>query len=198
MTDHSRPGALASGPPSDLEAIARQACQLAGLVPRTIRLLRHFATAVFLVELDEGAVVVRVAYGPDCLVRSRKAVTMTRWLVGLGFPAIEPLDLPSQSEQPLAWPAEQEVAISFWHYYPPASGHAPAGEDVATIARRLHALTVPPPMPLPTYEPLRSVRRAVASASPRRLATAIANGWRGASRICANAMTSWRSRSASA
>ena len=56
-----------SGPPSDLEAIAGQACQLAGMVARTIRLLRHFATAVFLVDLDEGAVVVRVAYGPDSL-----------------------------------------------------------------------------------------------------------------------------------
>ena len=159
----SGPSRSASVPPEDLDQIVTSACRQAGITPVSVRLLRHFANAVYLIE-GRLPVVARVAYNTGVVQRSRTAVAVSRWLVSQGFPATTPIDLPSGCPQPIIHSeVPAEVAVTFWSYYAqPAHGPRPTLEELAQIARSLHDIGGLPPLPLPTYEPLRSMRREVA------------------------------------
>ena len=77
---------------------------------------------------------------------------VTRWLTETGFPAVEPLPV----EQPVVTHGR---AVTFWRYLPqrgPAAGVA----DLGHLLRRLHDLGLPP-FPLPAYQPMVSVSRAI-------------------------------------
>src|SRR5262249_27719138 len=61
--------------------------------------------------------------------------------------------------------APGEVAVTFWRYYPQPP--QPPDWDLAVlgrIARRLHDLTSAPPVALPRFEPLRSIRQTARNA----------------------------------
>ncbi len=150
----------ATGPPQGLDRIVICACRRAGIDPTSVRLLRHFANAVYLVGHDRP-VVARVAYNAGVIQRSRTAVAVTRWLVSQGFPATTPIDLPSGCSQPVVHSeAPREVAVTFWSYYPqPPHSSSSKLEELARLARALHNVDGLPTIPLPTYEPLRSMRR---------------------------------------
>jgi aminoglycoside phosphotransferase (APT) family kinase protein len=126
--------------------------------PRRYRLLRHFASAVYLIE--DVPVVARVAYGPGSAERARTAITTAGWLAGIGFPATEPAAL--SGEQPMVFSESAEVAVTFWRYYPQPS-EAPEWDPgvLGDLARRLHGLTSVPPASLPRFQPLRSISRAL-------------------------------------
>jgi hypothetical protein len=160
----SGPSRSASVPPEDLDQIVISACRQAGITPASIRLLRHFANAVYLVE-GRFPVVARVAYNTGVVQRCRTAVAVSRWLVSQGFPATAPIDLPSGCPQPIVdSEVPAEAAITFWSYYPqPTHGSRPTLEELARLARALHNMDGLPPIPLPTYEPLRSMRRDAAN-----------------------------------
>lgn len=153
-------------PPPNLTLLLGAACRQAGIDPGDARLLRHFANAVYLVS---GAVA-RVAYGPDAGTRSSSAVALTRWLVGLGFPATPPLELPSAAAQPIiVHDNGRDIAVTFWHYYAqpeplPARDFAALGR----MARQLHTISGRPPTVLPVYQPLTSLRILLGT-SPRGL-----------------------------
>lgn len=154
------------GPPSDLTFLLGAACRQAGIDPGDARLLRHFANAVYLVS---GAVA-RVDYGPGASTRSAIAVAVTRWLVGLGFPATAPLELPSAAEQPVVvHDGGRDIAVTFWRYYPqpeplPTRDFAALGR----MARQLHAISDRPPVALSAYRPLTSLQ-VMLSTNPRGL-----------------------------
>jgi aminoglycoside phosphotransferase (APT) family kinase protein len=135
------------------------ACRRVGIEPSSVQLLRHFANAVFLVGHDPP-VVARVAYNRGVIQRSRAAIAVTRWLVSQGFPATMPVDLPSGCSQPVVYSEGPiEAAVTFWRYYPqPASQSKPELDALAGLARALHNVDGLPPIPLPTYEPLQSMR----------------------------------------
>ncbi len=148
------------GPPPDLNHVVAEASRRAGVQLGRFRLLRHFATAVYLVE--DVPVVVRVAYGAGSVERSGRAVKVARWLTAQHLPVTEPATIPSGAGQPIAIEGHGEVAVTFWRYYPqPARLPAPDPEALARIARALHDIRSPSPIPLPSYKPLRSIRRAV-------------------------------------
>jgi aminoglycoside phosphotransferase (APT) family kinase protein len=136
------------------ESAARMACRASGLPDRSLAPLHHHATSVFLVDAED--VVVRVS--PISQQQNlATAVSLTRWLVANGFPATEPADLP----QPVAY---EPYAVTFWQHYPqPAHGRPPTGR-LGGLLRALHSLPAPP-VTLPQYQPLASLKTAVESST---------------------------------
>jgi len=125
-----------------------------GLDLRGARLIRLFATAVY--HLPAAGAVARIApvISPDSVARLAASVQVTRWLAGIGFPAVEPLPV----DQPVT---SHGCAVTFWRYFP-QDGPEPGPADLGHLLRRLHQLE-PPPVSLPAYQPLVSVRRAIDS-----------------------------------
>lgn len=134
--------------PSALAAAARRS----GLDSKNAYPIRVFATAVY--HLPAVGAVARIALvtSPQSVRRLETSVRVTRWLTALGFPAVEPLPV----EQPVVTGG---CAVTFWRYVP-ERGPAPKPEDLGCLLRQLHSLG-PPPFPLPAYQPLSSVRRAI-------------------------------------
>ena len=133
--------------PGDLTIPRRlplSACERVGLTPRSVRLLRHFANAVFLVDA-ETPVVARVAYKAGSVERARTAVDITHRLAGEGFPATQPIHFPDH-EQPVAFAdGSTEAAVSFWAYFPqPSSTITPAAHLLGVLGRQLQRLVVCP------------------------------------------------------
>jgi hypothetical protein len=146
-------------PPDHLDEIVMAAARSVGLPTDQLRLIRHFANAVYLIEDGDGpAVVARVAYGSGVRERARRSVDVVRWLVDQGFPATDVVDV----AQPVSpdGPGKQ-VAVTFWHYYCQPEGEPPGVDRLGGIARRLHGIGDRPPVPLHSYEPLESMRRLV-------------------------------------
>jgi len=125
-----------------------------GLDPRGARLIRLFATAVY--HLPGAGAVARIApvASADTVTRLATSVQVTRWLAGIGFPTVEPLPF----DQPVA---ADGCAITFWRYLP-QKGPAPVPADLGRLLRRLHRLEAPP-VPLPVYRPLLTMRQAIES-----------------------------------
>jgi aminoglycoside phosphotransferase (APT) family kinase protein len=150
------------GPPADLDELVARACRQVGIPIGRQRLLRHYGNAVYLIE--DAQIVARVAYGAGSVDRARTAVAVTQWLTSEGFPATEPTAV-AIGDQPVIFAGPGEVAVTFWRYYPqPPQDH---GWDLAVLghtARRLHDFTSAPPIPLPTFTPLRSIRQTVRNA----------------------------------
>jgi aminoglycoside phosphotransferase len=148
----------AEDPTADFPALAAAALQHAagrcGLDSRGARLIRLFATAVY--HLPAAAAVARIALvtSPDSVTRLATSVPVTRWLTGIGFPTVEPLSV----DQPVT---SHGCAVTFWRYLP-QDGPEPGAADLGRLLRRLHQLD-PPPVPLPAYRPLVSVRRTIES-----------------------------------
>jgi len=150
------------GPPGNLDQLVVRACEHVGIPARRRRLLRHFANAVYLIE--DPPVVARVAYGTGSIERARTAIAVTHWLGGEGFPTTEPAVL-ACGNQPVVITAPDEIAVTFWQYYPQPP--RPPDWDLAVlgrIAQDLHSLTSKPPVPLTSFTPLRSIRQTVRSA----------------------------------
>jgi hypothetical protein len=143
--------------PTELDLIG-QACATVGVPARGVRLLRRHANAVFFLPVA-GLVLRLSAPGGRSLAKASRAVAVTRWLVGQGFPAVEPADV----VQPV--PLDSGVA-TFWRYYPQDNGDDLPVTWLATLLRRLHQLVPGDDLlvELPTYEPLQSFTAVMAGA----------------------------------
>lgn len=136
------------------ESAARMACRASGLADQSLTQLHEHATSVFL--LAEEGVVVRVSPASQHQ-RLDTAVSLTRWLVANDFPATEPIGV----SQPLAY---APYVVTFWRHYPqPANGAPPAGW-LGKLLRAFHALPSPP-LSLPRYQPLASLKSIVESST---------------------------------
>jgi len=140
------PGAAASA--------LRDAASRRGLEARGAQLIRLFGTAVY--HLPPAAAVARIALvtSPNSVTRLATSVRVTRWLTEIGFPSVEPIRV----DQPVT---SHGCVVTFWRYLP-QHGPPPAPADLGHLLRQLHRLD-PPPVPLPIYEPLASLRRAAAA-----------------------------------
>jgi aminoglycoside phosphotransferase len=136
------------------ETALRHATRRSGLDARGARLIRLFATAVYHLPAEDAVARIAPATSPDSVARLTTSVQVTRWLAENGFPSVEPL----QVEQPVTG---HGCAVTFWRYLP-QDGPEPVSADLGLLLRRLHGLG-PPPIALPVYRPLISVRRAIAS-----------------------------------
>jgi aminoglycoside phosphotransferase (APT) family kinase protein len=132
----------------------RSSAERCGLDSRGARLIRSFASAAY--HLPAADAVARIApiTSPDKAGRLATSVKVTRWLADTGFPTVEPLLV----DQPVIG---DDYAVTFWRYLP-QEGPAPGPADLARLLRNLHQMA-PPPLPLPGYRPLVSVRQAIES-----------------------------------
>ena len=144
-------------PADDLSGTALRALHHAGrrsrLDARGARLIRLFATAVY--HLPAADAVARVApeTSPESASRLATSVRVTRWLADAGFPSVEPL--------PVDQPVEADgCVVTFWRYLPQV-GPEPCPADLGHLLHELHRLQ--PPLALPDYQPLGSVREAIKS-----------------------------------
>ncbi|MEU1820278.1 phosphotransferase [Streptomyces roseifaciens] len=138
--------------PARPEHAAYAACRALGLGTRGLTSLRNHATAVFLLPAENA--VIRVSPS-DKANDVRTTVALTRWLTGQGFLATEPLFQPVQLDA---------YTISFWKHYPQDERAQPPAEHLGALLRQLHDLT-PPPIELPAYHPLASLRQTVVSSA---------------------------------
>lgn len=143
-------------PAADLTQVAESAvhhaAKLCGLDAGGMRLIRLFASAVYHLPAADAVARVAVPVSGATMARLETSVKVTRWLAGAGFPSVEPLAV----EQPVS---TDGCVVTFWRYLP-QDGPSPGVADLGHLLRRLHALPLPP-VPLPAYQPLTSVRQAI-------------------------------------
>ena len=141
---------------ADLTKVAdlavHNAAGLCGLDTRAIRLIRLFASAVYHLPAADAVARVAAQTSENTADRLDTSVQVTRWLTGLGFPAVEPLSV----GQPVS---TDGCVVTFWRYLP-QDGPDPEVADLGRLLHRLHGLPLPP-VPLPSYRPLTSVRQAI-------------------------------------
>ena len=149
--DPARPAAdLRTAAPSAL----RQACERCGLDGRGARLIRLFATAVYHLPAADAVARISLMTSPEVRARLETSVHATRWLTRIGFPSVEPLPV----NQPVV---SEGCVVTYWRYLP-QDGPQPGPAELGRLLRALHRLG-PPPVTLPAYQPLVSVRRAIES-----------------------------------
>jgi aminoglycoside phosphotransferase len=125
-----------------------------GLDARDSRLIRLFGTAVYHLPGVDAVARIAPVTSPESVTRLDTSVRLTRWLCGIGFPAVEPLSV----EQPVT---SHGCAVTFWRYLP-QNGPKPGTAELGRLLRELHGLSAAPVV-LPAYRPLVSVRRAIES-----------------------------------
>jgi hypothetical protein len=123
------------------------------------RLLRTHDSSIYLLP-REDAVVRIVEATEENRTRAGVSVTVTAWLVQVGFPSVEPL---------CPHPVETGGMIAtLWRYLPqPDRVDRLPLAALGQLLRELHGLP-PPPFPVPPVDPLGRLRRAVALDDERR------------------------------
>jgi hypothetical protein len=148
----------AATPAANLSAVAlpalHDAAKRCGLDLGGAQLIRLFGTAVY--HMPAASAVARIALvsSPDRVTRLATSVAVTRWLAKTGFPTVDPLPV----SQPVT---SHGCAVTFWRYLP-QNGPECGAADLGQLLRRLHHLE-PPPVPLPAYQPLASMKQRLES-----------------------------------
>ncbi|KOX21273.1 hypothetical protein ADK67_27845 [Saccharothrix sp. NRRL B-16348] len=125
-----------------------------GLDTSGLRLLHRHATTVYLLPAVDA--VARVHTGDRAA--AERAVAVAGWLTGQGFPATAPLP----HGEPIVGDG---LVVTFWTHYPqPDPPPRPDPAELGRLLRELHRLP-PPPVDLPVYRPLASLRTAIATAA---------------------------------
>lgn len=130
-------------------AALEHACRQIGLDTSNATLLKHHASAVYL--LGSTNIVARVSFDVDDRKRARNSITLTQWLVAQEFPATAPADV---REQPID--IDGGATVTFWQYYPQDDRQGPGAEYLGAMVRQLHDLPKPP-VELQPYQPLQSL-----------------------------------------
>ena len=123
---------------------------MAGLEVAGLRPVRIHSNAVFL--LPSARIIVRVGSGADAVERALRAVTVTRWLVGEGYPSVVPI---ADIDQPVIVESERGsgVPVTFWQQADAGPGSRPVtGTEFGRLLRWLHTLRAP--FALPVFGPL--------------------------------------------
>ena len=138
--------------PAAAASALRDAASRCELSIRGARLVRLFGTAVY--HLPSAGAVARIALltSPNSVTRLATSVRVTRWLAEADFPTVAPLPV----DQPVS---SNGCVVTFWRYLS-QQGPAPHPADLGFLLRWLHQLD-PPPVALPEYQPLVSVRLAI-------------------------------------
>lgn len=149
-------GSGTAGLPAVAERALHASCAQAGLDVSGARLIRMYASAVYLLPAEHA--VARVACASERKVTALSAsIRATRWLHDIGYPTVVPLDL----GQPIV---TGPCLTTIWHYLPQPSTQ-PGHQQLAPLLRRLHTLTPPADLSLPRWQPLASIRAAIAAST---------------------------------
>jgi Ser/Thr protein kinase RdoA (MazF antagonist) len=132
--------------PEQTRGLLDALCRSVGLDPASATLLRHQTNAVY--KLDKDEVIVKIArpdYSREDIDRS---VTLTQWLMALGFPTVPLLEV----QQPVI---AQGAVATFWRYLP--QSRAIMASDIALPLRAMHELPLPP-FAMPQIEAVSAIR----------------------------------------
>lgn len=134
-----------------LHEVLSSACAQFGLNTDGTRLLHHYSNAIFLLPTENA--VARVTTGGDALARVNRTQAITQWLSSVhSFPTVQPLP----GTRPIG--IGETTAVSFWDYHPQPTGGPPLNSaHLGNVLRLLHQFG-PPPVPLPEWIPLVSLK----------------------------------------
>ncbi|WP_330228142.1 aminoglycoside phosphotransferase family protein [Nocardia sp. NBC_00508] len=123
------------------DEILAGAATASGLELAGAELIRDGSHAIYRLA---GGIVARIG-APSSLEAAIREVRIAQWLNDSGIPAVEPMAFLPQTvvvhDRPVTW----------WHRIP---DHRPATpEELGSMLRNLHALSPPPELELPTYDP---------------------------------------------
>ncbi|MET9260513.1 phosphotransferase [Amycolatopsis sp. NPDC004079] len=133
-------------PDDTLRALVESVCRRTGLDPAGFtRLRRHAADVILLPHAADGGLVLKAApaHGADRAVR---AVALTRWLHGRGFPCTHPAAV----DQPMV---VGNRVVTIWLHHDQHDRGIPGAAHLGTLLRSLHRLPLPP-VELPEAQPL--------------------------------------------
>jgi aminoglycoside phosphotransferase (APT) family kinase protein len=116
--------------------------QRAGIASSRAEIIRLGSNAVFRLSADTIA---RVAPSLGDAATAAKQIAVSRWLVSVDYPVVRAIDV----DQPIE--ADGRV-VTFWESIAPDTAYAPI-DQVAELIRRLHHLSPPPGLDLPTLRP---------------------------------------------
>jgi aminoglycoside phosphotransferase (APT) family kinase protein len=137
------------------QAALEAACYVAGLDATGAELIRLGSNATF--RLRGRPVVARVGRAANRLAEARREVAVSRWLAHEDVPAIRALDV----EQPVV--ADGRV-VTFWESASDQVEYGTVGE-LAVLLRRLHSLTSPADLELPSVAPFGRARQRIQAAT---------------------------------
>lgn len=133
--------------------VLRRAARIAGIDISDVTPIRDGSHAIF--ELP-GGIVARVG-PPNTYRAAQRELRISQWLNENGIEAIAAVDAIPQPtliyDRPVTW----------WTLIPDHRPSTP--EELGGMLRRLHALTPPPDIPLPTYAPFDGVLASIESAT---------------------------------
>ncbi|WP_075896444.1 aminoglycoside phosphotransferase family protein [Actinomadura sp. CNU-125] len=107
------------------------------------------------VALPSSGLLVRIASAPDALEQIKVSVAVTRWLVGCGYPAVEPATV-----EPFLVTGR---VVSVWKLLDVVDRPRGTGADLGRLLRILHKEPPPPVALRPLSDPFEGVSRAVAN-----------------------------------
>lgn len=133
-------------------AILRQACEAADLTADGARLLRLGSNAVYRLT---APVVARIARPEADTTPAHRMIAVARWLESASYPAVRALPL----DQPLIIASH---AVTFWEAVSDDGDQYATIAEVAEVIARLHKMTAPEDLELPTLEPFRDAGQRIA------------------------------------
>lgn len=159
----------------ELHAALVQAARTAGLSPAGARIIHHYSNVVFVLPTEHA--VARMTPSSRSPQQLETTQRVTSWLAHEhNYGTIEPLP----GTAPLlvyAGPDRAGLTASFWRYYPqPEDTPGPDSADLGQLLRQLHAMPTPP-VDLPPWRPLTSLRNALTAEAAYRGLTVDEQTW---------------------
>jgi aminoglycoside phosphotransferase (APT) family kinase protein len=136
-------------------ALLEQACTITGLNPVDARLLRMGSNAVYTLT---APVVVRVSRDDSDIARARRTVAVARWLEAIDFPAVRLANV----GQPIVIDGH---VITFWRSVSEDGDRFATIAEVARVLARLHKLSAPPNLDLPTFAPFENAAMRISTSN---------------------------------
>jgi Ser/Thr protein kinase RdoA (MazF antagonist) len=135
--------------------LLKDACAVAGYDPEDARLLRIGSNAVFHLAVP---VVVRISRPNTDTDQVRRTVGVARWLESVDYPAVRLVS--GDIDQPIVIDGH---AITFWQAVSLDGDEYASVGEVAEVFAKLHGLTAPDSLRLPSLAPFQSASKRIAS-----------------------------------
>jgi aminoglycoside phosphotransferase (APT) family kinase protein len=128
---------------NDFQQALEQACAAVGLDADGARLLRLGSNAVYHLK---APVIVRVSRPGVDIEPVRRSVAVARWLESEDYPAVRAIDV----DQPVI---ANDYVVTFWQSVTDDGDQFASTPEIAGIIARLHRLTAPESLRLPSLDP---------------------------------------------
>ncbi|MGW5384158.1 phosphotransferase enzyme family protein [Nocardia sp. NPDC003963] len=136
--------------PENLEAVARAACQQAGLSDVDVQFLRLGQNLLY--HVPDAGVVIRIGRDSSYLADAAKEVAVATWLAEENVPAAQLFDI--GCAQPICCDG---YPVTFWRYIPGRELIGAEASILGDLLRNFHRLAVPKGIDIPQLDPLARV-----------------------------------------